>query len=153
MADDSYANKCRWREFLPRKVLRSNKAEENGHIGNSLEVVRTKMLLRMKTAANRSFLTDKPWKVTVQATIGSASMNSPWEGGGGGGGGAPSLAQVELHPILCPNATTATYTPQVCPQTQHKQAVGSGFGGVNCLPSLKIVRLYSPPLPPHTQNI
>ena len=74
MADDSYANKCRWHELLPRKARRSNEAKGNGYIDNSLEV---------KTAANRSFLADKLEKVTIQASIGSASMNSPWEGGGG----------------------------------------------------------------------
>ena len=60
MADDSYANKSRWRALLPRKVRISNERKENGYIDNCLEVVCAEMLLRMKTAANRSFLAQKP---------------------------------------------------------------------------------------------
>ena len=54
----------------------------------------------MKTAANRSFLAEKHKKGTVQPTINS--MGEP-----------PSLAEVELHPILCPDAMAATCIPQV----------------------------------------
>ena len=60
MADDSYANKSRWSALLPRKVRISNERKENGYIDNCLEVVCAEMLLRMKTAANRSFLAQKP---------------------------------------------------------------------------------------------
>ena len=68
MMDDSYANKCRWHEFLPRKVRSLNEVKGNRYIDNSLEVVRAEMFLQMKTAANRSFHADKPEKVTIQPT-------------------------------------------------------------------------------------
>ena len=80
-----------------------NEMKRNGYIYNSLEVVRTEMLLRMKTAANRSFLAEKHEKGTAQLTINST-------------GEPPLLAEVELHPILCPDATAATYIPQVLSQ-------------------------------------
>ena len=70
MADDSYVNKSRWRVLLLRKVRISNESNGNGYIDNCLEVVCAKMLLRMKTAVNRSFLAQKNLeKGTVQPTI------------------------------------------------------------------------------------
>ena len=72
----------------------------NGFIYNSMEVVRAEMFLRMKTAANCSFLAEKNEKGTVQPTI--HFTREPL-----------SLAKVELHPILCPDAMTATCIPQV----------------------------------------
>ena len=48
MADESYANKSRWRVLLPRKVRISNEMKGNGYIANFLEVVCPEMLLRMK---------------------------------------------------------------------------------------------------------
>ena len=59
MANDSYANMSRWRALLPRKVRVSNESKGIGYIDNCLEVVCAEMLLRMKTAANRSFLAQK----------------------------------------------------------------------------------------------
>ena len=61
----------RWCEFLPRKVQSLNEAKLNGYIDNSSEMVHAEMFLRMKTAANCSFLADKLEKVTR----GSVSMN------------------------------------------------------------------------------
>ena len=59
MADDSYAIKSRWRALLPRKVRILNERKGNGCIDNCLEVVCAEMFLRMKTAANHSFLARK----------------------------------------------------------------------------------------------
>ena len=66
------------------------------YIDNFLEVVCPEMLLRVKTAANRSFLE----KGTVQPTVHSTAE-------------PPSLAEVEIHPILCHDATIATCIPHI----------------------------------------
>ena len=58
----------------------SNEATGNGYIDNSSEVVCVEMFLRMKTAANRSFLTVKLKKVAIQPTIGSASVSNDPKG-------------------------------------------------------------------------
>ena len=89
----------------------------NGYIDNYLDVVCAEMFLQIKTAANRSFLVYKFEKVAIQPIVPPPlSMNPPSTQRGE----PPSLAQVELHPILCPSATTTTCTPQVLPQTQHQ---------------------------------
>ena len=112
---------------------------------NSLVVVRTEMFLQMKAAANRSFLTDKLAKFTVQPAIGSASMNPPSTQRV-----EPALLfHVELHPILCHNASTATCTSQVSPlsPTPSRLLVVDSRGQ---LPShLEDCEALSPPPPLH----
>ena len=75
-------------------------------------------------------------KGTVQSTIHST--------------GEPQLlAEAELHPILCPDATTATCTPHILSahpapgrllvEEVEGSIEGGGGGGVKCPPTLKIV--------------
>ena len=109
------------------------KQREMGVLTTPRRLFLSERVLQMKTAFNRSFLTDKLEKVAIQPTVNSASMNPPSTQRGA----LPLLAQVELHPILCPNATTATctYTTSLAPKPNTRQAVGIGFGGVAKLPS------------------
>ena len=119
MLGDSYANKSHWRVLLPRKVWISNEKKGNRYIDNCLEVVCAEMLLWIKTAANRSFLAQKLEKGTVQPTIHSTAE-------------PPSLAEVENHPILCPDSMIATCnTTYLVPTPSTRQAFGSWGGGIN----------------------
>ena len=83
MADDSYANKSRWRARLPRKVRISNEK-----IGK--------------------------W---IQPTIHSTAE-------------PPSLAEVEIHPILCPDAKIATCIPHISFPPPGRLLVGEVEGSI-----------------------
>ena len=112
MADDSYANKSRWRALLPRKVRISNESKGNGYIDNCLEVVCAEMLLRMKTAAHRSFLAQKPQERP-------RTTHYPLNG-------RASVARRSRDSFFL-----AAYTAYLVPTPSTRQAFGRGSGGIN----------------------
>ena len=111
MTDDTYVNKSRWHVLLPRKFQISKEMKVKW-VYYSFEVVHTEMLLRMKTVAKHSFLTEN--NLRRQRTTHCLSLD-----------------EVEIHPILCPDAMTATCIPHSSSTHPTRQAFDRGGGGIN----------------------